>query len=81
MFIATALVAVAAWVAKGIAESSNPAGQFCLLLAIPILLCAAVGKLAGRIGLWLRVGVGVDAALIGLTLAALLIAATINSEL
>ncbi len=59
MFVATALVAVAAWVVRyALALPSLLAVLG--LLALPVLLCAAVGTLTGRVGLWLRISVGVD---------------------
>ncbi len=61
-FIATALVAVAAWAAKyGV---TGP--DVLCLLAVPVLIAAAVGTLAGRVGLWLKVGFAIDVAFLGL---------------
>jgi hypothetical protein len=59
MFSMTALAALAASAAKyGVAG----------LLAVPVLLAAAVGTLAGRVGHWLKLGVGIDLAFLGLAL-------------
>jgi hypothetical protein len=65
-FLATALVALAAWVAKlGFAGfSDGDPRDVLLMLAIPILLGAAVGTLAGRVGLGIRFGVAVAGGLI-----------------
>jgi hypothetical protein len=63
-FIATALVAVASLAAKyGVAGP-----DVLCLLAVPVLIGAAVGTLAGRVGLWIRHGLAADAVLIGLVL-------------
>jgi hypothetical protein len=64
MFVATAFVAVASLAAKYGVAGPN---VFCLL-AVPVLIGAAVGTLAGRVGLWIRHGIEADAVLIGLVL-------------
>jgi hypothetical protein len=66
MFIATALVAVAAWVGKlGFDDFSDGGHRHALLLlAVPIVLGAAVGTLAGRVGLGIRFGVAITGGLI-----------------
>jgi hypothetical protein len=63
MFAMTALVAVASLAAK-----YGMAGNVFCLLAVPVLIGAAVGTLAGRVGLWIRHGIEADAVLIGLVL-------------
>ena len=56
MFIATAFIAVAAWAAHyGVMTHYALA-----LLAVFPLVGAAVGTLAGRVGLWVCVGVAID---------------------
>ena len=67
MFVATALVAVAAWAAWAAKYGVVGPNVFCVL-AVPILIGAAVGTLAGRVGLWIRHGIQADAVLIGLVL-------------
>ena len=62
MFIATAFVAVAAWAAR---YGATMPDVLCLL-AVPVLLGAAVGTLAGRFAFWVLCGVGVDIVLMGL---------------
>jgi hypothetical protein len=62
MFIATAFVAVAAWATK--LGFAGPEPLF--ILAVPILVGAAVGTLAGRVKAWIGYGVQADAVLIGL---------------
>jgi hypothetical protein len=64
MFAMTALVAVASLAAKYGVAGPN---VFCLL-AVPVLVGAAVGTLAGRVGLWIRHGLAADVVLIGLAL-------------
>ena len=68
-FIATALVAVASLAAKYGVTGPN----VLLLLAVPVLIGAAVGTLAGKVGLWIRYGVQADIVLTGLVVLDLLI--------
>jgi hypothetical protein len=56
MFIATTLVAVAAWAARGVVVCPKPVDRLYCLMAIPFLICAAVGSLFGRLGFWKRYG-------------------------
>jgi hypothetical protein len=58
MFIATALVAVAAWAVK-----LCFAGDGRFLLAVAPLLGAAVGVLAGKVPEWIGYGIAVDVVL------------------
>ena len=64
MFVATAFAAVASLAAKYGVAGPN---VFCLL-AVPVLIGAAVGTLAGRVGLWIWHGLAADVVLIGLAL-------------
>ncbi len=64
MFVATAFVAIASLAARYGIAGPEP---LCLL-AVPVLIGAAVGTLAGRVGLWIRHGIEADAVLIGLVL-------------
>jgi hypothetical protein len=69
MFIVTALVAVAAYLAKlGVAGPDH----FCLLAVAP-LLGAAIGVLLSNVKGWIFFGVWVDSAALGLILVWLLI--------
>ena len=68
-FIATAFVAVASLAAKiGVTRA-----DLLCLLAVPVLLGAAVGTLAGNVGRWIRHGVAADIVLMGLVLLDLLV--------
>jgi hypothetical protein len=68
-FIATALVAIASLSAKYGVTGPN----VFYLLAVPVLIGAAVGTLAGNVGLWIRYGVQADIVLTGLVVLDLLI--------
>jgi hypothetical protein len=62
MFTMTALVAVAAYMAKvGVV-----APDLLCLLAVPVLIGAAVGVLAGRVKAWIVNGLKADVVLLGL---------------
>jgi hypothetical protein len=74
MFIATALVAVASLAAKHVATCGDVRIWLFALAAIPILLGAAIGTLAGRVGLGIRFGVAIDGGLIVLALLSLIYA-------
>ena len=61
MFIATALVAFAVWLANFAVTASD----VLYVLAIPILMGVGVGMLTGRVDLWVRIGIGVDILVLG----------------
>ena len=67
-FVATALVALAAWAGKYFVTGGEFMGRLFALASLPILLCAAVGTLSGRVGLGIRFGIAIDVAFLGLIL-------------
>ena len=74
LLIATGFIAAACALVRFIATTDEPAGQFLAAMWVPLLICAAVGKLRGRMQAWLAYGVFFDgmviavAALLGLVL-------------
>jgi hypothetical protein len=64
MFFATAFVAVASLAARYATTAGDLTGKLFAVAAIPLLLGAAIGTLAGRVGLGIRFGVAVDGGLI-----------------
>jgi hypothetical protein len=70
MFIATALVALACAVARYAAIAGDVLGWLFAVAAIPVLLGAAIGTLAGRVGFGIRIGAGI---VVGLGLLASLV--------
>ncbi len=68
MFAMTALVAVACVAAKYVATCDDLRSGLFAVAAIPILLGAAIGTLAGRVGLGIRFGVAIDGGLLALAL-------------
>ena len=77
MFVATAFVAVACAVVRYAATAGDVLGWVFAIAAIPILLGAAIGTLAGRVGFGTRIGVGVAVGLGLLAVLVLIVAATL----
>ena len=65
LLVATGFIAAACALVRFIATTHEPASQFLAAMWVPVLICAAVGKLRGRVQAWLAYGVFFDVIAVG----------------